>query len=352
MVDPSSSKHPTATPAHSVDGALDSSLPSHNASMEHRIAILHEVELSIERHEDELHSAADTYRDLEQEPESRAESLVFTHCVQQRLEDLVALKGKVAELQGLSSTDASRVRLALGQGNILLAIEACDANLSEADFDKKVVASTLRSKPDHRRVCEALMADPVLESKLTFGDPRPGHTEGSIQSHIHQLNRNLLGVVEILYSNKFGPMISAAQFDKLQILIMCHDSFKKDAQPGVAINDPNSHASLARAYLETLTSDRDLLEMVQRHDEPFAIFKKWKSSGELPTARCQALLNAILDLDTFFLFQVIDNTTLGKIEGTTISPTGWFLKQAEEMGFGARPYTEIERHLRHRLEVE
>jgi hypothetical protein len=63
---------------------------------------------------------------------------------------------------------------------------------------------------------------------------------------------------------------------KLQILIHTHDTFKADAAEGVAIVDGRSHASLARQFLSGLCNDRDLLNMVQYHDEPRAL---WRQGG-------------------------------------------------------------------------
>ena len=68
---------------------------------------------------------------------------------------------------------------------------------------------------------------------------------------------------------------------KLRILIHTHDTFKADAKRGVAIWHPQSHASLARAFLGEFCDDEDLLAMVQLHDEPYALFLQTQRTGRV-----------------------------------------------------------------------
>ena len=52
------------------------------------------------------------------------------------------------------------------------------------------------------------------------------------------------------------PKLSDEDYWKLKLLIHTHDSFKAEAQPGVPISDPRSHASLARTFLATYSRER------------------------------------------------------------------------------------------------
>jgi hypothetical protein len=65
------------------------------------------------------------------------------------------------------------------------------------------------------------------------------------------------------------PRLTEDEYWKLKLLVHTHDTFKAEARAGVAITDPQSHASIARDFLSTYCSDGDLLMMVQYHDEPF-----------------------------------------------------------------------------------
>src|SRR5687768_497601 len=150
---------------------------------------------------------------------------------------------------------------------------------------------------------ERILADPRYQANLDWGQPRPGHPEGTVRAHIAELVVNLAAL---------RPKLTDEEAIKLKLLIYTHDTFKRQADPGVAIAHPQSHASLARAFLAEFTSDADLLAMVQNHDEPFALFRQIKSRGAYNNDRLQALLEAIQDWDLFLAFLIIDGCTAGK----------------------------------------
>ena len=99
---------------------------------------------------------------------------------------------------------------------------------------------------------------------------------------------------------------------KLKILVHVHDTFKAEARMGAAIADPRSHASLARAFLSSYCQDADLLSVVQFHDEPYALYQRFRSRGVYSQQRIDALLDAICDWDLFLAFAIIDGCTAGK----------------------------------------
>ena len=156
---------------------------------------------------------------------------------------------------------------------------------------------------DHRVALEAAIADPRYQAHLDWGESRPGHPEGTIRAHIAELERNL---------DALKPKLSECDYWKLKLLIHTHDTFKPDAEPGVAITHPRSHASLARAFLTEFCDDADLLAMVQYHDEPFALWRQQKSRGRFDQRRFAALLEAIQDWNLFLAFNIIDGCTAGK----------------------------------------
>ncbi|MEW6280197.1 MAG: hypothetical protein AB1758_16335 [Candidatus Eremiobacterota bacterium] len=108
---------------------------------------------------------------------------------------------------------------------------------------------------------------------------------------------------------------------RLRILIHVHDTFKPQACD-VAIVHPTSHASLARAFLQEFTADRDLLDCVQYHDEGYALWRQWRHRGSYREERLQALFQVIRDWDLFLAFCVLDGCTAGKSR----EPLGWFLE--------------------------
>jgi hypothetical protein len=124
-----------------------------------------------------------------------------------------------------------------------------------------------------------------------------------VRAHIAELERNL---------ETLGPKLAGDEYWKLKLLIHAHDSFKAEAQRGVAITDPRSHASLARAFLATHCQDADLLTMVQYHDEPYALYLQSEKRGFHNKDRFRALLEAIRDWNLFLAFNIIDGCTAGK----------------------------------------
>ena len=50
-------------------------------------------------------------------------------------------------------------------------------------------------------------------------------------------------------------------------MIHVHDTFKAEAQKDTPILHPHSHATLAKEYATQFTSDTELLNIIQYHDE-------------------------------------------------------------------------------------
>jgi len=170
---------------------------------------------------------------------------------------------------------------------------------------------------DYQTAFEAILKDPRYRQNLDWGEPRPGHPEGSVRAHIAEIEPNL----EALRSK-----LTVADYWKLKLLVHTHDSFKAEAEPGVAITDPKSHASLAREFLATYCDDRDLLAMVQYHDEPFALWRQAESKkGKYNQERFAALLREIQDWNLFLAFNIIDGCT----EGKSREPLIWLFQEVE-----------------------
>lgn len=167
---------------------------------------------------------------------------------------------------------------------------------------------------DYRRAFDAIVAGPRYQANLDWGEPRPGHPEGTVRAHIAELGPNL---------EALRPKLTEAEYWKLKLLIHTHDTFKAEARPGVPIADPNSHASLARAFLASHCDDADLLAVTQYHDEPFALFRQVESKGTYDRSRFEALLSAIGDWNLFLAFNIIDGCTAGKSR----EPLHWLFRK-------------------------
>jgi hypothetical protein len=167
---------------------------------------------------------------------------------------------------------------------------------------------------DYRKAFDSVTRDPRYLANLDWGNARPGHPEGTVRAHIAEIERNL---------EALRPRLTEEEFWKLRLLVHCHDSFKAEASRGVPITDPNSHASLARAFLATYCDDADLLAMVQLHDEPFALYRQFAGKGTYDQDRFHALLEGILDWNLFLVFNIVDGCTAGKSRG----PLHWLFEE-------------------------
>src|SRR5215510_16015251 len=142
-------------------------------------------------------------------------------------------------------------------------------------FDYKI------SMLNYREIFDAITSDPRYQRNLDWGEARPGHPEGTLGAHIAEVDRNLAAL---------RHKVSETDYWRLRVLIHTHDTFKGEAQPGVPITAPNSHASLARAFLADFSVDSDMLAMVQYHDEPFALWRQLESKGKFNQERLTRLL--------------------------------------------------------------
>lgn len=166
---------------------------------------------------------------------------------------------------------------------------------------------------------EAIRRDPRYVANLDWGQPRAGHPEGTVRAHIEELERNLTAL-----EDRLTERVAA----RIRVLIHVHDSFKAEAKSGVAIEDPRSHASLARSFLAEFTDDADLLAITQWHDVPYALWRKARHTRKVDEPRFRRLLKAIDDWETFVPFLIVDNRTVGKRS----EPLDWFLDLLEDRG--------------------
>jgi len=167
---------------------------------------------------------------------------------------------------------------------------------------------------DYHKAFDAVISDPRYLANLDWGEARPGHPEGTVRAHIAEIEPNL---------ERLRAKLTDDDYWKLKLLIHTHDSFKAESKAGVAITDPRSHASLARAFLQSHCNDADILAMCQYHDEPFALYRQFESKGKYNQDRFNALLKAIRDWNLFLAFNIIDGCTAGKSR----EPLQWLFRE-------------------------
>jgi hypothetical protein len=170
-----------------------------------------------------------------------------------------------------------------------------------------------------KEIVEQVIADPRYQKNIEYGEPRLGHPEGKVKFHIADLEANL---------DALTPHgISQSDYWKLKFLIHVHDTFKAEAEQEVRIAHPRSHASLARAFAAEFTDDSDLLNMIQLHDEGYALWQQFNHrGGAYHTGRFQSLLETIHNWDLFLIFTIIDGCTPGKDRSKLV----WFIREVKK----------------------
>jgi hypothetical protein len=168
----------------------------------------------------------------------------------------------------------------------------------------------------YQKSLEAVQLDRRYQANLDWGESRPGHPEATVRAHIDEIERNL---------ETMKPLLSDIEYWKLKLLVHTHDTFKGEAEPGVAITQPKSHAFLAREFLAAYCPDPDLLAMVQYHDEPFALWRQFEAKAKYNQDRLASLIQNIKDWDLFLAFNIIDGCT----EGKSREPLHWFFKEVQ-----------------------
>jgi hypothetical protein len=170
---------------------------------------------------------------------------------------------------------------------------------------------------DYKQIFAAITSDPRYRRNLDWGEARPGHPEGTVRAHIAELDRNVANL---------RHKVSETDYWRLRVLVHSHDTFKPQAQPNAPITAPNSHASLARAFLADFCADDDMLAIVQFHDEPYALWRQVVSKGKFNEQRLTALLARIGDWNLFLAFSIVDGCT----EGKGREPLRWFFEQVAD----------------------
>ncbi len=169
-----------------------------------------------------------------------------------------------------------------------------------------------------QEIVTRILADPLYQKNIEYGRPRSGHPEGKVRFHIVDLEANL----ERLRHRG----ISEEEYWKLKFLIHVHDTFKAESKKNIPVLHPRSHATLARHYAALFTDDKDLLNMIQYHDQNYYLWLDYLRNGSLDKTTFQALLDTIQDWDLFLMFTIIDGRTAGKDK----NKLGWFIEEVRK----------------------
>lgn len=164
----------------------------------------------------------------------------------------------------------------------------------------------------------AVAGDPDLLTGLAWGKPRSGHPEGRVAAHVADL------IERIDASGESGERRS-----RLRFLALVHDSFKYRVAEGLPRLGENHHGMRARRFAERYTADEGVLDAIELHDRPYALWRRYRRTGRSKEEAFQKMMDRVADRDLFLAFVVLDAST----EGKSREPLRWFQEELERRGY-------------------
>jgi hypothetical protein len=164
---------------------------------------------------------------------------------------------------------------------------------------------------------EAVSRDPDLLEGLAWGEPRSGHPEGSVAKHVCDLIQAIEGRHE-----------QAERRSMLRFVALVHDSMKYEVRDWLPKTGENHHAMRARRFAERYTHDPRVLNTIELHDRPYAIWRRMKRKGQLDDRAFEDMMAKVPDPALFLAFVEIDGST----EGKNPEPIEWFRDQLKQRG--------------------
>lgn len=170
-----------------------------------------------------------------------------------------------------------------------------------------------------------LTSQPELLEGLAWGEPRAGHPEGAVGTHVSHLLETL---------DRSGETGERRQL--LRFMALVHDGFKYQVRDRLPRVGENHHAMRARRFAERFTKDERLLAAIQLHDRPYALWRKMKRRGSLDERGFKRMMKCIEDPELFLRFIELDGST----EGKRPEPIEWFRNELVSRGIVRADRTE------------
>ena len=177
--------------------------------------------------------------------------------------------------------------------------------------DPQALETLLRPETPLERL---LLSTAEFRHGLLWGEPRFGHPEGKVAFHVREVLDNIDRITSV----------SAPLREQLRLIAFTHDTFKYAEDRSRPRDWQKHHGVLARRYLETYTSDTDVLDVVETHDDAYYAWLG-ERHGSSPGGRTlDALLRRMGHcLQLYYLFFKCDTQTGDK----TQAPLKWFERQ-------------------------
>ena len=157
-----------------------------------------------------------------------------------------------------------------------------------------------------------IVNDKDWQNGAFWGEPRPGHPEGKIIYHIHEVLAN----VDKATSN---PTLRR----QLRLVTILHDTFKHlEEQERPRTDWSKHHAIYALNFAQKYITDQAVLDVIELHDEAFYAWRAYMYGHEdTANQKLKALKKRLgKDLQLFYLFFKCDTQTGDKYQ----MPVQWF----------------------------
>lgn len=160
----------------------------------------------------------------------------------------------------------------------------------------------------------SIVQDNYWQVGAFWGEPRPGHPEGKVIYHIHEVLQN----VDRATSNK-------KMRQQLRLITIIHDTFKHlEEQTRPRTDWSKHHAIFALKFAKKHISDQAVLDVIELHDDAYyawcAACAGYNEKSNQLLHRLRSRLKGNLQL--FYLFFKCDTQTGDKYQ----SPVTWFEK--------------------------
>lgn len=159
--------------------------------------------------------------------------------------------------------------------------------------------------------------EPELLEGLAWGEPRAGHPEGAVGTHVSHLLETL---------DRCGETGERRQL--LRFMAIVHDAFKYQVRERLPRVGENHHAMRARRFAARFTDDQRLLAAIELHDRPYALWRKLQRRGKLDEGGFRRMMKRIEDPELFLRFIELDGST----EGKRPEPIEWFRAELVRRG--------------------
>ncbi|CAA6802994.1 MAG: Unknown protein [uncultured Aureispira sp.] len=161
---------------------------------------------------------------------------------------------------------------------------------------------------------QTIVQDSYWQIGAFWGEPRPGHPEGKVIYHIHEVLQN----VDKATSNK-------KMRQQLRLITIIHDTFKHlEEQTRPRTDWSKHHAIFALSFAKEHIQDQAVLDVIELHDDAYYAWCAARAGAE---EKSNKLLNRLRkrlkgNLQLFYLFFKCDTQTGDKYQ----SPIAWFEK--------------------------